>query len=211
MRLHHEILDDKRKQIWRSMSHFKRVGYLAGGTALALQLGHRLSYDFDIFCRRPVTAALIRKITQSFPRGKVLLNNSDEFTFLTADDIKISFIYYPFNLDAYLQRQPTALPLLSIQGIALAKAYALNRRNSWRDYVDLYFIVRDKHMSLKQVVAAADKVYGEAFNEKLFLAQLLYTDDVTPGEIKNIKLLKEKIGLATIKKFFQAKIDEYMR
>jgi len=70
--------------------------------------------------------------------------------------------------------------------------------------------VRDQHLSLKQIVAAANKVYGEPFNEKLFLAQLLYTDDITPGEIKNIKLLKEKIGLATIKNFFQRQINEYI-
>jgi len=107
---------------------------------------------------------------------------------------------------------------LSTQGVAITKAYALNRRNSWRDYVDLYFVIRDKHASLKQIIAAAGKVYDGAFSEKLFLAQLLYTDDIALSEIKNSTLLKEKINfigdkqtsLAAIKRFLQIVVKKYV-
>ena len=108
---------------------------------------------------------------------------------------------------------------MSTQGVAITKAYALNRRNSWRDYVDLYFVIRDKHASLKQIIAAAGKVYGGAFSEKLFLAQLLYTDDIALSEIKNSTLLKEKINppaggqksLAAIKRFLQTAVKNYVK
>ena len=50
--LHLEILDNKRQLIFHQLLNFKSLGYLAGGTALALQAGHRVSYDFDIFCRK---------------------------------------------------------------------------------------------------------------------------------------------------------------
>lgn len=44
-----EILDKERIKIFQKMGDFKRIGYLAGGTALALQIKHRKSFDFDIF------------------------------------------------------------------------------------------------------------------------------------------------------------------
>jgi len=218
MRLHYEILDAKRKEVWQKLAQFKDIGYLAGGTALALQIGHRVSYDFDVFCPKPITAPLTRKIMRALPVKKILLNNGDEFTFLTLADIKVSFVYYPFDLSAQLKRETKALPLLSTQGVAITKAYALNRRNSWRDYVDLYFVIRDKHASLKQIIAAAGKVYGGAFSEKLFLAQLLYTDDIALSEIKNSTLL-EKIdppaggqkSLAAIKRFLQTAVKNYVK
>ena len=43
------------KLIFEKLVKFKKPGYLAGGTALALQLGHRVSYDFDIFCGKEVS------------------------------------------------------------------------------------------------------------------------------------------------------------
>ena len=57
-----EILDRDRQEILRELSYFREEGYLAGGTALALQIGHRTSYDFDIFMNHSVTKMLKNKI-----------------------------------------------------------------------------------------------------------------------------------------------------
>jgi len=70
MPLHYEALDAERNKVWRKLAEFKQAGYLAGGTALALQIGHRISYDFDVFCPKPVTALLARKITRASPSPK---------------------------------------------------------------------------------------------------------------------------------------------
>ena len=64
-----EILDHDRQEILTGLSSFRDEGYLAGGTALALQLGHRTSYDFDIFMDHPVTKNLKDKITAKFVKA----------------------------------------------------------------------------------------------------------------------------------------------
>ncbi|PIR92631.1 hypothetical protein COU01_00685 [Candidatus Falkowbacteria bacterium CG10_big_fil_rev_8_21_14_0_10_44_15] len=213
MQLHQEILDDKRLEVWRQLPSFKKIGYLAGGTALALQLGHRVSYDFDIFCPKPISAGFISRVNKNFSVKNVFVNNADEFSFITAAGIKISFIYYPFDLKDYVKINRASLPLLSVAGIALTKAYALNRRQAWRDYVDLYFIMHGGHASLKRIISLAPKVYGELFSEKLFLAQLLYTEDIEPNEIKNTIILRDrsKINLKQVKDFFRRQINKYMK
>ena len=82
----------------------------------------------------------------------------------------------------------------------------LGRRNSWRDYVDIYFIIKNRRISLKEVIAKAKNIYRAMFSEKLFLAQLLYTKDIDQKEIKNIKLLNKKVSLGDVKKFFEKEI-----
>jgi len=57
------------------------------------------------------------------------------------------------------------------------KAYALGRRPKWKDYVDLYFIIKD-HCSVKEILEKANKIFGKEFNEKLFRSQLCYFDDM---------------------------------
>lgn len=209
-KLHLEILDDKRQLIFEGLSKYKHLGYLAGGTALALQLGHRLSYDFDIFCPKEIPPNFSAKIKDEFDIRETILNNSDELTFLTKEDVKVSFIYYPFGLKEYiLNDDGLPINLLSTLGIIATKAYALNRRSAWRDYLDIYFVLKNGFWNLETVIGTAQKIYGELFNEKLFLAQLVYTDDIPAKEIEETPLLKGQADLAEIKSFFQEEIEKY--
>lgn len=210
-RLHLEILDAKRDAIFKKLSAFKASGYLAGGTSLALQLGHRLSYDFDIFCATEISVNFPAKIKKVFSIQGVLVNNQDEFTFLTEDDIKISFIFYPFDLKKHLIKNSNwPLDILSPLGVALSKAYALNRRNSWRDYLDLYILLKNKIVTLGQIIIEAQEIYGEIFNEKLFLAQLVYIADISPKEVVETQLFSNQVSIKVVKKFFQGEIDGYL-
>ena len=65
--------------------------YLAGGTALALQIKHRQSVDFDVFINRPVTNSLRLKVKKIFGSVDYSLNTSDQISFTTPDNIKITF------------------------------------------------------------------------------------------------------------------------
>ena len=209
--LHFDILDENRKAIFKRLAAFKNVGYLAGGTALALQLGHRMSWDFDIFCTREITINFPTKIRKELPIKETLINNQDEFTFLTDKDIKISFIFYPFDLDKYvIKNDKLPLDILSPLGVALAKAYALNRRNSWRDYLDLYIILKNHMTDLSEIMRESEKVYGEIFNEKLFLSQLVYTHDIAPQEVESTQLFSENVSTRELENFFKAEIDRYL-
>jgi len=209
-KLHLEIFNPKRKEIFDKLSAFREKGYLAGGTALALQLGHRISYDFDIFCLDEISDRFPEKVREILDINKVSINNSDEFTFFTENDIKISFVFYPFILKKYvLEFNDCPLKIISPLGVALTKAYAMNRRNAWRDYVDLYIILKNKLINLENIIKEAKDVYGELFNEKLFLAQLLYTEDISETEIMNTPMIEDEVSLDEVVDFFKKEIDAY--
>ena len=61
------------------------------------------------------------------------------------------------------------------------KAYALGGRAKWKDYVDLYFIMKD-HYSIKEIIKKADELFGSSFNGRFFRQQLSYFDDINYSE-----------------------------
>ncbi|MBI5254198.1 nucleotidyl transferase AbiEii/AbiGii toxin family protein [Candidatus Falkowbacteria bacterium] len=205
---HLEILDDKRAEVLHRLKEFEQFGFLAGGTALALQIGHRRSYDFDVFCYSEIQLSLLSQCKKIFDIKQSLVNNSEEFTFLTKHNIKITFLYYPFVFRGHKIKKQGFLPMLSILDIASAKAYALNRRASFRDYVDLYFIIKNKHASLARIIKNCKRIYSELFSEKLLLGQLLYVEDLPQDEIKNLMFIERRISVGEIQRFFQKGIEK---
>ncbi|MCB6599156.1 hypothetical protein LI118_17050, partial [Erysipelatoclostridium ramosum] len=61
--------------------------------------------------------------------------------------------------------------------LAAMKAYALGRRAKWKDYVDLYFAMKD-YFPISAIVKKAKGIFGAEFNEKIFRAQLAYFKDI---------------------------------
>jgi len=174
--IHKKVLDDKQSQVWPLLLEFKNL-YLAGGTALALQIGHRKSIDFDLFQNKEIDS---KKIIQKLDRSKIeriIVDNKDEFT-LIYDGIKLTFLNYPFEIspDVNLNGVKSVDPLT----IAAMKAYALGRRSKWKDYVDLYFVTQQ--YSLKKIIKKAKDIFGRIFSEKLFRTQLCYFEDIDYSE-----------------------------
>ncbi len=65
--------------------------------------------------------------------------------------------------------------------LAAMKAYALGRRAKWKDYVDLYFILKDYH-TLEEINFKSQQIYGELFSPKLFSQQLCFFKDINYSE-----------------------------
>jgi len=61
------------------------------------------------------------------------------------------------------------------------KAYALGRRAKWKDYVDLYFIIKD-YFSVSEISRKGKEIFANEFNERLFREQLAYFKDIDYGE-----------------------------
>src|SRR3989344_873962 len=124
--MHTVILDAKRKNLLPLLAAFKEDFYLAGGTALALQIGHRLSVDFDFFTEVPFDPnELFAKIEKIFVSHKVRQVQNEKNTLsVFVDGIKISFFYTPYALladtidDSYLR-------LASIRDIGCFKLGAI--------------------------------------------------------------------------------------
>jgi hypothetical protein len=202
-----EILDKERKLILEKLKNFSSVGYLAGGTALSLQISHRLSLDFDFFVEKPLKRTLIKKCQEVFGQDiQVIYQTADQLTFLTPTNIKIDFVYYWYPLISPLIKTPF-VNLASISDIAADKAETVGRRATWRDYVDIFFILKWGLFSLKEIVALAKKKFGGEFNELLFLEQLVFFKDL---EMTEIKFFKEKYSESKIKRYLEKKVEEFL-
>ncbi|HBB65319.1 MAG TPA: hypothetical protein DCZ84_01610 [Candidatus Vogelbacteria bacterium] len=200
--MHPEVLSEKTKAVWDTCGFLKGF-YLAGGTALALQLGHRISVDLDFFSDNPIQRTLLSEIEGIFGPVHILVKNKDELTVI-ADEVKITFLYYPFLL-LHQTVSTGVVPLASVKDIASMKAYTLGRRQSIKDYIDLYFIFSKNLISLSDAMGEARQKYGDAFNDRLFLEQLLYSDDL---EDEEINWLQEKVGKETMSDFFSVLITQ---
>lgn len=176
--LHLEVLTPEARVLWPTLKECGTQYYLASGTALALQLNHRQSLDFDFFSENPIPRNQLLKVEKIFAGHTVApsTNNRDELTILV-DGVKCSFIHYPFPLLMPLIKEQ-GMKLLSAREIAATKAYTIGRRGAWKDYIDLYMCLTGIVTTLAQVIIDAQKKYGDSFNDRLFLEQLVYLDDL---------------------------------
>ncbi|MBL7156159.1 MAG: nucleotidyl transferase AbiEii/AbiGii toxin family protein [Candidatus Pacebacteria bacterium] len=199
-----EVITLKSKKIFPNFKNFPEF-YLAGGTGLALQLGHRISVDFDFFQKQYISKTLLPKIKKIFKDSKIkiIVNHPEQLT-LIIQGVNVSFIRYPFlvNLKFIDYHGIKILPVLEI---AAMKAYAIGRRATLKDYVDLYFTIEQKTATLKEIIDLCKKKYQDNFDPRLFLEQLIYSKDI---EEINIKFLKKKIRKQEIEKFFELEVQK---
>jgi hypothetical protein len=178
--MHFEVLNAQQQKILPRLGVFKKQYYLVGGTAIALQIGHRFSIDFDLFSLKPINhSRLTGKLIQQDIQYILLFKNA-EGLHLLSEGVKITFFEYPFSIPHRIEVDGH-LTMPALLDLAAMKAYALGRRSKWKDYVDLYFLLRD-HFSFHEISAAAEKLFGGAFSKKLFKTQLGYFDDVDYSE-----------------------------
>ena len=202
--MHLEAIPEENKNIFLDLNNFKDF-YLAGGTSLALQIGHRVSVDFDFFSDEEISKNLLFKVKRVFQDNKIVVsvNNSDELT-IFVDDVKLTFLKYPFSvIFDYIKCQ--SIKLFNIKEIAASKAYTIGRRGSYKDYIDLYYILFENHSDLNEIIEISEKKYKDEFNSRLFLEQLIYLDDITDEEII---FLKDKISREVLKDFFKKEIQK---
>jgi predicted nucleotidyltransferase component of viral defense system len=202
--MHTEALTDDGLKLVPSLAGFPDF-VLAGGTALALQIGHRVSVDFDFFSPLPIPRSLLARATQAFAPTPIslLVNTKDELSLL-AGNAKVTFLAYPFRTLLPI-RHMEGFSLLSVPEIGATKAYTIGRRGSYRDYVDLYFIMAKGYASLDRIVALAEQKFGAAFNSRLFAEQLLFVDDVDDYEID---FLATPVSVDGIIAFFKSEVEK---
>ncbi|MFH0804406.1 MAG: nucleotidyl transferase AbiEii/AbiGii toxin family protein [Candidatus Zambryskibacteria bacterium] len=205
--MHLETLTENARRVWDKIQNFENIKnfYLAGGTALALQIGHRISVDLDFFSDQPIKKTLLKDIEEFFGKPvEVLVKSKDELT-IVVDEVKITFLHYYFPL-IYSLKNDKNIKFADISEISLMKAYSLGRRQSFKDYVDMYTVVSNNLTTLKSIVENAKNKYGGVFNDRVFLEQLVYVDDI---EDEPIQWINKLVSKEEIRDFFEIKIKEY--
>lgn len=205
--MHYEILDEKRKALLPLFSFLKQRFYLAGGTALALQIGHRDSVDFDFFCPEHIAPSVLFSECEKQFVGHALTKTQDEtdtLGFLIDDTVAVSCMRFPYVLEKPLI-ESEYFSLASLEDIACMKFSALTSRSAAKDYVDMYFIL--KSFSLEPLLAHAQHKLP-SLDTMLILKSLVYFQDVTDWGIRympDFTVSKEEI-----QHDLEKKVKEYL-
>lgn len=178
--LHKEILTKEQLDLLSLLEDFSKGFGLVGGTAIALHIGHRRSIDFDLFSDGQFNnQSILKKIKRTLKIDEIIVNKLDELTF-TLNGVKFTFFNFPYKL-SYSKKIGIFVRMPDLLTLAAMKAFALGMRAKWKDYIDLYFIIKD-HYSIEDISKKAKKIFGSHFNEKIFRGQLAYFEGINYSE-----------------------------
>jgi predicted nucleotidyltransferase component of viral defense system len=178
--------------------------YLAGGTALSLQIGHRLSVDLDFFSPTediPTIRLELENVLAPF-HGTLADSSWGNLVYL-AKGVRIGFYGYGFPLISPMV-EIDGIRLASIEDIALMKLDAMLARAARKDFYDLYFI--SQNIPLKQLFKEADKKYPSIRDfETQTTKRLVYFDN---AEKESEPILINNVSWKTVKEYFIKQVKE---
>jgi len=196
--MHTEVLTKEQKDLLPLIKLFSKDYYLVGGTAIALIIGHRRSIDFDLFTYNKVKRKSIKYILEknNFIPDKIIWEDFEQFH-LKVNSVKMTFFRFPHKLNNFINFEDI-IKIPDLLNLAAMKAYALGGRAKWKDYVDLYFLMKG-HFNAVEISKKANELFKGFFNEKLFREQLSYFDDVDYTE--SVEFIGKEIPEDEIKDF----------
>ena len=150
--------------------------YLGGGTALAIQLGHRKSEDLDFFLPEGLAPLSIAKGLQEGAGDILVLNQTRGHTELLIQGIKLDLIEARISLRFPLKPihpQTLDLKMADARDIGRMKLFAIGSRGSKKDFVDLFCLTKDI-TDLESLIAIAESEHkGLKYSKLLFLKGLV--------------------------------------
>lgn len=178
--------------------------YLAGGTALALQLGHRRSIDLDFFSDVfPKRDLLIQGMEQYEPQ---ITNEAPGTIDMLVSDVKVSFLEYNYPLLENLV-DFDGIKLASIIDISCMKLSAISSRGSKKDFIDLYVIL--KKYTLEELFEKFEKKFvGVSYQKLIILKSLIYFDDADKEPDPDFT---DELTWDEVKKNIESKVKEYLQ
>lgn len=180
-------------------SKLSKEFYLAGGTALALQLGHRLSVDLDYFSTtQEDIPALMEPLRQALKVYSPILSDSSwgNLVFL-ANNVRVGFYGYGYEMVKPLL-QAEGIALASVEDIALMKMDALLSRASRKDFHDLYAICQS--ISLRGLLNLAPRKYPSVRDFEAQMARHMVSFE--RAEQESPVPLIEPVEWETVKEWF---------
>lgn len=178
---------------------------LVGGTALALQFGHRISVDLDFFSEDAFdTEDLKRAIIAEFGNQNIVWNLEKDYTLLLKiNDIKVDILHYPYALidDVIVD---DSIRILSPKDIGAMKLSAVSKRGAKKDFFDLYELLQQ--YSLEDLFTFYEAKFKN--HELGFLARsLLYFED---AEIEEDPIMIKKYSWKQVKQHIEKEVRQYV-
>lgn len=202
--LRYEVLPERQMELYRKLKKqgWLHAFYLAGGTALALQIGHRQSLDFDFFLQGDFENQVIYEKLKRIGRFE-LFSESENTLHGLLDEVNVSFLGYDypllgqFGVDGNIQ-------IASLEDIACMKLSAIASRGAKKDFIDIYFLLQK--FPLTKLFQFYQKKYQIESFEYVLLKSLVYFED---ADLDPMPIMREPVYWGKIKNFIIGKIKEF--
>jgi predicted nucleotidyltransferase component of viral defense system len=181
-----------------------RSFYLAGGTALALYLGHRRSVDLDFFSPEPFNEDAVIASLHGIP-DLAVISKSPQTVYVHASGTKVSFIGYQYPL-LFPFADFRGFAVAGVQDIACMKLSALASRGSRRDFVDLYVVARE--YGIPRLLDLFQRKYAQANYNLLHIRKsLAYFADAEQEPMPHMLV---PLSWEEVKRFFLEQVRSLM-
>jgi hypothetical protein len=181
--------------------------FLVGGTALTLQLGHRISDDIDLFTRNDINKGEILQFFNENYKGKYqIINIQNIILQVLVNDVKVDLVKYNYEIIEDVKIEE-GIRYLGKKDISAMKLMAVsNRGDQAKDFIDIYYLL--KEISLEKMF----EYYKQKYNQNDIShakRSLVYFDDVTETNWTSVKLLHDKLSVKRIKQKIITEMNEY--
>jgi len=175
------ILQPAQRRLWAELGNVPGSFVLFGGTAIALQLGHRASLDFDFIASSEFDPDSLYAETPFLRGSKSIQKAASTLTCLVDRDglVHVSFFGTPSIrlIERPLVANDTGVQVASLVDLSGMKAAVVQKRAEAKDYLDLDAIISRGASDLPTALSAARALYGNAFNPELTLKSLCFFGD----------------------------------
>ena len=181
--------------------------FLVGGTALALQIGHRISFDIDLFTRENINKDEIFDYMNRNYNGKYQIHNiQNTILQISINNIKIDFVKYDYDFIEEIKND-NGIKFLGKKDISAMKLMAVaNRGDQAKDFIDIFYLL--KEIQLKEMFEYY-KIKYKQNDISPIKRSLVYFDDITESNWLSVKLLHDDLSIETIKKSIIDKMNIY--
>lgn len=205
--LHLEILTMPQRDFLDSLKehHLPDSSYLAGGTGIALSIGHRRSLDFDFFTKTQFSPDNALNVLKELGKIKIITKSSGSIT-IEISNQRVSIFFYPYDLLFQCVDNPWKFSLADPKDIIPMKLSAIAGRGSKKDFIDIYFLLRN--YTVEQSLSILEKKFAqEEYSKYHILRSLVYFSDADKEPEPEMLL---KFDWENAKKFISEKVSSYI-
>ena len=203
---HYEVITSSTEGTLRALrdAHLLDRFYLAGGTGLALQFGHRLSRDLDFFAAELFDEDSLLQRLQALADFS-LAAKSPHTLHATIQGSKVSFLGYAYPV-LFPFAQFLQASVADPRDIACMKISAIASRGTKRDFVDLY--VSAQRFGLTNLLQWFDRKYAQTRHNKLHLLKsLTFFDDAEKDPMPHMLV---PLDWNEVKQFFRREVSQFL-
>ena len=201
MKLHKEGVNNF---LWETLLQFQNDPFfqnyhLVGGTALALQIGHRISEDIDLFTKDILDKEKILQFAQDIHKSVEIRSDGNTIfqIYFPHKELKVDFVKYPYELLDPLIKTDEGLHIIGKNDISAMKMSAAGTRGyEAKDFVDLFYLL--KEMSIDTILDNFKTKY-ESENPLHYIRSMAYFDDVTLDSWQTIQMIRDPLPVDEIK------------